>query len=320
MYAQYDQLVGSGTVLRPGGDAAVVRLTPSDRAVAVALDGDGARVALDPRRGGREAVAQAVLNVACSGADPAAITNCLNFGNPERPGTAYALREAISGMAEACQAFETPVVSGNVSLYNEHSGSPIHPTPVVGAVGVLERAELAVPSFPATDARRSCSWVRRCRPTTAASGRRSRTAWRRVASPIPHCPSSPACRGARRGGAERAARLGARRLGRRARRRGGRALPGRRQRLRARATPLADRGDITLFGEACGNVLVTCAPAGRARLAEICRRHGVPRRRARPRSAGERIVVRAGSCAVDVALGDARASYENALPLAMEPR
>src|SRR6185437_7871300 len=145
VYAQYDQLVGSGTVLRPGGDAAVVRLTPSDRAIATALDGDGARVALDPRRGGREAVAQSVLNVACTGAEPAAITNCLNFGNPERPGTAYMLREAITGMAEACEVLGTPVVSGNVSLYNESGGRPIHPTPVIGCVGVLERADAAVP-------------------------------------------------------------------------------------------------------------------------------------------------------------------------------
>src|SRR5262249_4194174 len=149
VYEQYDQLVGSGTILRPGGDAAVVRLTPSERAVAVSLDGDGARVALDPRRGGCEAVAQAVLNVACTGADPLAITNCLNFGNPERAGTAYMLRETIQGMAEACHALETPVVSGNVSLYNEHSGKPIHPTPVVGAVGCLDSARHAVPASPA---------------------------------------------------------------------------------------------------------------------------------------------------------------------------
>ena len=135
VYEQYDQVVGSGTVARPGGDAGVVRLTPSERGIAVALDGDGARVALDPRRGGAEAVAQAALNVACSGAEPAAITNCLNFGNPERPGTAYALREAITGMAEACEVLGTPVVSGNVSLYNESGGRPIHPTPVVGCVG-----------------------------------------------------------------------------------------------------------------------------------------------------------------------------------------
>jgi phosphoribosylformylglycinamidine synthase subunit PurL len=122
VYEQYDQVVGSGTVARPGGDAGVVRLTPSERGIAVALDGDGARVALDPRRGGAEAVAQSVLNVACSGAEPAAVTNCLNFGNPERPGSAYALREAITGMAEACEVLGTPVVSGNVSLYNETGG------------------------------------------------------------------------------------------------------------------------------------------------------------------------------------------------------
>ena len=106
-------------------------------------------MALDPRRGGAEAVAQAVLNVACSGAEPAAVTNCLNFGNPERPGSAYALREVITGMAEACEVLGTPVVSGNVSLYNESGGRPIHPTPVVGCVGVLEHADAAVPTAPA---------------------------------------------------------------------------------------------------------------------------------------------------------------------------
>ena len=168
VYEQYDQVVGSGTVARPGGDAGVVRLTPSERGIAVALDGDGARVALDPRRGGAEAVAQAVLNVACSGAEPAAVTNCLNFGNPERPGTAYALREAITGMAEACEVLGTPVVSGNVSLYNESGGRPIHPTPVVGCVGVLERADAAVPAAPAGRERRRCS--RSAPPTPAYDG------------------------------------------------------------------------------------------------------------------------------------------------------
>ncbi len=141
---QYDQLVGSGTVVPPGGDAAVVRLTPSRRAIAVSLDGNGRRTWLDPRRGGMSAVCEAARNVACTGARPAAVTNCLNFGNPERPEIAYELAEAIEGMAEACRALGLPVVSGNVSLYNEHDGRPIPPTPVVGVVGVLEDAELAV--------------------------------------------------------------------------------------------------------------------------------------------------------------------------------
>jgi phosphoribosylformylglycinamidine synthase subunit PurL len=141
---QYDQLVGSGTVVRPGGDAAVVRLTPSDRAVAVSLDGNGRRTLLDPRRGGMSAVCEAARNVACTGARPAAVTNCLNFGNPEHADIGYELAEAIGGMADACRALGLPVVSGNVSLYNEHDGRPIPPTPVVGVVGVLEDAALAV--------------------------------------------------------------------------------------------------------------------------------------------------------------------------------
>ena len=146
IYRQYDQLVGSGTAVRPGGDAGVVRLTPSDRAIAISLDGNGRRTSLDPRRGGMSAVCEAARNVACTGAQPAAVTNCLNFGNPENPEVGYELAEAIEGMALACEALGLPVVSGNVSLYNENGGVSIPPTPVIGVVGVLENAELAVPS------------------------------------------------------------------------------------------------------------------------------------------------------------------------------
>jgi phosphoribosylformylglycinamidine synthase len=144
VFRQYDHLVGSGTVVRPGGDAAVVRLTPSQRAIAISLDGNGRRTSLDPRRGGMSAVCEAARNVACTGARPAAVTNCLNFGNPETPDVGYELAEAIEGMSLACEALGLPVVSGNVSLYNEHHGRPIHPTPVVGVVGVLDDASLAV--------------------------------------------------------------------------------------------------------------------------------------------------------------------------------
>jgi phosphoribosylformylglycinamidine synthase len=144
IYQQYDQLVGSGTAIRPGGDAGVVRLTPSRRAIAVALDGNGRRTWLDPRRGGASAVCEAARNVACTGARPAAVTNCLNFGNPETGEVGYELAEAIEGMSQACEALGLPVVSGNVSLYNEHYGNPIYPTAVVGVVGVLADAELAV--------------------------------------------------------------------------------------------------------------------------------------------------------------------------------
>jgi phosphoribosylformylglycinamidine synthase II len=146
IYRQYDQLVGSGTAIRPGGDAGVVRLTPSERAIAVSLDGNGRRTWLDPRRGGMSAVCEAARNVACTGARPAAVTNCLNFGNPETGEVGFELAETIEGMSLACEALSLPVVSGNVSLYNEHFGTPIHPTPVVGVVGVLDDAALAVPA------------------------------------------------------------------------------------------------------------------------------------------------------------------------------
>ena len=148
VFQQYDQLVGGGSVVRPGADAGVVRLPGSTRAVAAALDGSGRRTWLDPRRGGRQAVAEAARNVACTGARPLAITNCLNFGNPERGETPYMLVESVEGMAEACEALGTPVVSGNVSLYNEHAGGPIPPTPIVGCVGLIDDAAHAVGAAP----------------------------------------------------------------------------------------------------------------------------------------------------------------------------
>jgi phosphoribosylformylglycinamidine synthase II len=135
VYERYDHLVGSRTVRRPGLDAAVLRLRPSLRGLALSLDGSGRASALDPRTGGARAVFEAARNVACAGGRPLAITDCLNFGNPEKPEVAWELEEAIEGMARACEALGIPVVSGNVSLYNETDGRAIHPTPVVGCVG-----------------------------------------------------------------------------------------------------------------------------------------------------------------------------------------
>jgi phosphoribosylformylglycinamidine synthase II len=138
VYEQYDHLVGSRTVRRPGLDGAVLRLRPSHRGIAVSLDGHGRIARLDPRAGGALAVFEAARNVACAGGTPLAFTDCLNFGNPEKPEQAWELSEAIDGMAEACNALGLPIVSGNVSLYNETDGRPIHPTPVVGCVGLVE--------------------------------------------------------------------------------------------------------------------------------------------------------------------------------------
>jgi phosphoribosylformylglycinamidine synthase len=137
IYRRYDQLVGSRSVRRPGLDAAVLRLKPSFRGLAVSLDGAGRLCRLDPRTGGALAVFEAARNVACAGGEPLALTDCLNFGNPEKAEIAWELAEAIEGMAEACEALGLPVVSGNVSLYNETAGRAIYPTPVVGCVGLV---------------------------------------------------------------------------------------------------------------------------------------------------------------------------------------
>ena len=137
VYRRYDQLVGSRTIRRPGLDAAVIRLSPSYRGLAVSLDGSGRIARLDPHTGGALAVLEAARNVACAGGEPLAITDCLNFGNPEKPEIAWELAEAIEGMSAACEALGIPVVSGNVSLYNDTDGRSIHPTPVVGCVGLV---------------------------------------------------------------------------------------------------------------------------------------------------------------------------------------
>jgi len=138
VYRRYDHLVGSRTVRRPGLDAAVLRLRPSLRGLAVTLDGQGRLARLDPFLGGALAIFEAARNVACVGGEPLGFTDCLNFGNPEKPEIGWELAAAIDGMAAACGALGLPVVSGNVSLYNETNGRAIHPTPVVGAVGLVE--------------------------------------------------------------------------------------------------------------------------------------------------------------------------------------
>ncbi|MDQ6689108.1 MAG: phosphoribosylformylglycinamidine synthase subunit PurL [Gemmatimonadota bacterium] len=137
-YRQYDSTVRTNTVIGPGGDAAVLRIRGTNKAIAVKTDCNGRYVYLEPRVGGRIAVAEAARNVACTGARPMAVTNCLNFGNPTRPEVFYQLREAVAGMGEACRALGTPVTGGNVSLYNESPSGAVYPTPVIGMVGLID--------------------------------------------------------------------------------------------------------------------------------------------------------------------------------------
>lgn len=141
VYEQYDHTVRTSTAVPPGSDAAVIVLRGTEKALAMSTDGNGRYVYLDPQQGGRIAVAEAARNVVCSGAMPLGITDCLNFGSPEKPEIYWQLSKAIDGMSEACHALKTPVIGGNVSLYNETSGEAIYPTPVVGMVGLIAKRE-----------------------------------------------------------------------------------------------------------------------------------------------------------------------------------
>ncbi len=148
VYEQYDTMVRTNTVITPGADAAVIRIKETRRAIAMCLDGNGKFTAINPREGAKLAVAEAARNVVCVGAKPIAVTNCLNFASPERPEVMWSFSEVIDGITEACNAFETPVVSGNVSFYNETDGRGILPTPVIGMVGLIEDTrKIITPGF-----------------------------------------------------------------------------------------------------------------------------------------------------------------------------
>jgi len=144
VYRQYDHMVRTNTINYPGFGAGVVRIKGTDRALALSVDGNGRYCYLDPYCGAMLAVAEAARNVACAGARPIGATNCLNFGNPERPAIMWQLARAVEGIGAACRALEVPITGGNVSLYNETDGKAIYPTPVIGVVGLLEHANRVV--------------------------------------------------------------------------------------------------------------------------------------------------------------------------------
>jgi phosphoribosylformylglycinamidine synthase len=141
IYSQYDYFVRSNTIVAPGADAAVIRIKGTKRALALTADGNGRYCYLDPYAGGMLTVVEAARNLACVGARPMGLTDCLNFGSPERPDVMWQFSEVVRGMRDGCLALGVPVVSGNVSFYNETDGVPIYPTPIVGMVGLLAKAE-----------------------------------------------------------------------------------------------------------------------------------------------------------------------------------
>jgi phosphoribosylformylglycinamidine (FGAM) synthase-like enzyme len=138
IYRQYDHMVRTNTVQLPSADAAVIRIKGANKALGLTLDGNGRYCQQDPRRGAQIAVAESCRNLVCVGAQPIAATNCLNFGNPEKPEIMWQFSEVIDGMAEACKVFETPITGGNVSFYNETLGQGIYPSPVIGMVGLIQ--------------------------------------------------------------------------------------------------------------------------------------------------------------------------------------
>jgi phosphoribosylformylglycinamidine synthase len=164
VYQQYDSMVQTNTVEGPGsGDSGVIRIKGSPRALAMALDGNGRWCYLDPKLGAMHAVAEAARNVACSGAVPVGATNCLNFGNPEKPPIMWQFSQTIDGITKACEELEIPITGGNVSFYNETLGEGIYPTPVMGVVGILEDASQAgFPHF--REAGRAVVLLRGCEP------------------------------------------------------------------------------------------------------------------------------------------------------------
>jgi len=146
VFEQFDTTVRGRSVITPGGDAGVLRVEDTGFALAMTVDCNARHVLLDPYEGGKGVVAEAARNIACTGASPLGITDCLNFGNPERPEVFFQFREACRGISDACRAFDTPVTGGNVSLYNQSPTGAIDPTPTVGMIGLLEDVTSAVPS------------------------------------------------------------------------------------------------------------------------------------------------------------------------------
>ena len=284
VYRRYDHEVQTRTMVKPGaGDAAVLRLREIPKALALAVDGNGRTAWLDPYTGGAMAVAEACRNVAVSGATPLAITDCLNFGNPQKSEVYYQLEECVRGMADACSALGVPVVSGNVSLYNETQGEAVYPTPVVGAVGLLDdvHGTRSVRRSPARAMPCSCS-ARRRRTMAALAGSEYLAArtrdggWQALPStstPKPACSASSSTL--------RVSRLAAfrpRLLGRRPRRRAG----GERCPRKLSASPEwagwpDGRWDAALFGETASRAVVSCAEANVPPTSRLSAREaGVP--------------------------------------------
>ena len=338
VYRQFDHIVRGGTVIRPGGDAAVVRaLLPRDgridgvglarlaedgahveKLLALATDGQGRYCELDPEEGAKMAVAEVCRNVVCAGGDPIGLTDCLNFGSPERPEIMDQFAKAIDGMAAACRALSVPIVSGNVSLYNETDGRAIFPTPILGCVGLVARREDVTPAaFPSAGLSIVLLGAEAAGPLGGSEYVARKTG--RIQGPLPRIDLDLERR-------LQALLLGLLRADDRPVKsahdvaEGGLAVAlaeacvmsegssGARVTLPA-GEPLA----AALFGEAPSRVVLTVAPSHLAAVLDRASAAGVPAR-ALGTTGGDRLVIgRAGAAVVDVDLASARAAREGCL-------
>jgi phosphoribosylformylglycinamidine synthase len=314
VWRRYDHMNGTNTLVGPGaGDAAVLRVKGTRRALALAIDGPGpARVgALDPYLAGASAVIEGAMNVACSGAVPIGITDCLNFGSPETPLGAWQLERAIDGIADACRALEVPVVSGNVSLYNETPHGPILPTPVVGTIGLLEDRDVALRL---TWRDGDELWLLGDSADDAASLAGSELAWGHGS----------------RGGTPSLDLAAAARVVALLGRLAGEQLVGGAHDLAVGGLGVAlarmaiaagigaevlvsgERPTAALFGERAGRVVVAVAPDRSARLASLAADDGVPARRIGA-AGGDRLILRAGDAELGLDLAELDAAYRTPL-------
>ena len=325
VYEQYDSSVQASTVLHPGSDAGVLRVPEAEFGLAVTVDCNARLVALDPYEGGKAAVAEAARNVACTGARPLGITDCLNFGNPEKPEVFFQFREACRGIADACRAFGTPVTGGNVSFYNESPTGAVDPTPTIGMVGLLERVERRVPSFFAHagddvfilgttrgELGGSAYWAEIRGLIGGAPPRVDLEAERRLQQLLVEAAARGLLRSAHdvsQGGllvtvAESA--MGEPYA---------RTLVGAVLDLEGYA-PRVEL-DALLYGEDAGRVVVSADPVNRTGLGELARRHGVPLFRA-GRTEGSTLELRAGSRVFSWVLESLRRTYFEAIPRRMQ--
>ena len=288
VYRQYDHMVRTNSLVLAGMGAGVVRIKGTKRALAMSTDGNGRYCYLNPRRGAMLALAEAARNVACAGALPIGATNCLNFGNPERPEIMWQFVEAVEGLADACRALDIPITGGNVSLYNETDGQAIYPTPIIGVVGLIEDAdERRVPDVQAgrrrgRPARRELRRARRQRvpedrprPRAGAAARARSGQGTRA-----DCAADP-------GGGRWPAAVGPRLLGRRPRRDAGRVRV-RHRRHRCRRSICREKPALaaTLFGESASRAVVSVGAGESAGAAAVGRASSA----CRPEPSGARVV------------------------------